>query len=101
MSDVMTESRTRSKLKMPRLWRVIVHDDPANPAPTQFLMQLVVQVFGKNPTEARSIAEQISTKKKAQVGTYPREVAAHKASEAGQFAAQMQQSGVKATIEQT
>jgi ATP-dependent Clp protease adapter protein ClpS len=97
----MTESRTKQRLSMPKLWRVIVHNEDGTPAPPQFLIALLAAIFYKEASEAKSLAATIQDKKRATVGTYPREVANQRVDRATAFCAQHGQHSVKITTEPT
>nr|WP_230470313.1 ATP-dependent Clp protease adaptor ClpS [Lujinxingia vulgaris] len=70
-SDVVTEKKTR--LKKPRLFKVIFHND--NYTTMEFVVQILEQVFHKSPAESAQIMLRVHNHGSGVAGIYPREVA--------------------------
>ncbi len=86
MTDTNTVTRTVSKIKMPSMWKVILHNDDFTPL--DFVVELLQVVFNKNSDEAITIANHVHTRGRAQIGLYTREIAETKTSLAQSIAEQ-------------
>lgn len=88
MSDTNTATRTATKIKMPTMWKVILHNDDFTPM--EFVIELLQVVFHKSQDDAARIATHVHTSGRAQVGLYTREIAETKTSMAQRIAEQYQ-----------
>lgn len=73
MTDTTTATKTVTKIKMPSMWKVILHNDDFTPL--DFVVELLQVVFNKKPDEAIAIADHVHVRGRAQVGLYTREIA--------------------------
>ncbi|MBP1628123.1 MAG: ATP-dependent Clp protease adaptor protein ClpS [Holophagaceae bacterium] len=72
-SNSATQTRTRTSLKAPRMWKVILHNDDYT---TQdFVVGILRNVFRKPEAEAVRIMLDVHQKGKGVAGIYPFEVA--------------------------
>jgi len=72
-SGSSTQTRTRSSLKAPRMWKVILHNDDYT---TQdFVVGILRNVFRKTEAEAVRIMLDVHQRGKGVAGIYPFEVA--------------------------
>ena len=72
-SDVATQQETRQKIDLPRLYRVLLHND--NYTTMEFVVMVLINVFHKPEVEALRIMLDVHRKGIGRVGAYPREVA--------------------------
>ena len=79
MSQEKTLTRTRKKLKYPRRYDVVIHNDDYTPM--DFVVTLLIEKFGKNIADAKSITLQVHTNGSAVAGTYFYEIAEQKCAE--------------------
>ena len=70
---VATQEETKRKLKKPRLYRVILHNDDYTTM--EFVVESLVRFFHKTATEATHIMLTVHTKGNAVAGVYTRDVA--------------------------
>lgn len=68
-----TDLLTRPKLKRPRLYRVIFHNDDYTTR--DFVVMVLMQYFHKSHSESTTLMLQIHTKGKGIAGIYPRDIA--------------------------
>jgi ATP-dependent Clp protease adaptor protein ClpS len=70
------ETETRVKVKVPSLYRVILKND--NYTPMEFVIEILISLFGKSYEEAMALTVEIHEKGKGVAGIYTREVAEQK-----------------------
>ena len=70
-TDVLSESET--KLEKPKLFKVILHNDDFTTM--DFVVEILENVFHKQPAEAYRIMMAVHTQGKGLCGVYPHEVA--------------------------
>lgn len=70
------DTQTVTKLKAPSLYKVILLNDDFTPM--DFVIQVLMEIFGKSHAEAHRITMEIHTQKRGIVGTYSKEVAEQK-----------------------
>lgn len=75
-TDIVTKSKT--KLKVPSLWKVIIHND--NFTPMDFVVRVLIDIFNKSSEEAIELMLHVHTNGKATVGNYTKEIAETKVS---------------------
>ncbi len=78
MGHTSTTTQTKSNVKLPSMWRVILHNDDYTPF--VFVIQLLQLVFNKTEEEAQEIALFIHDRGAAEVGLYTKEIAITKSS---------------------
>lgn len=90
MTKPTADNQTRSaasqcsKLKLPPLFTVLMHNDDYTTM--EFVVEALIAVFRKSPTEANRIMLHIHFKGSGVCGAYPYEVAETKASKVGDLA---------------
>ena len=72
-TGVKTASKTKIKLKRPRLYKVILLNDDYTPM--DFVVSILESIFGKVPAEAVQIMLKVHNHGQGICGLYPREVA--------------------------
>lgn len=77
MSDVQMDSATATKIKEPKLWNVILHNDDVTTM--EFVMQVLIEVFDYNEADAMLLMLKIHEEGSGIAGTYVHEIAEHKA----------------------
>ena len=80
------KEQTRSRVKVPRSYRVLIYNDDFTPM--DFVVKVLMQVFDKEEQEATAIMMSIHTGSSAVAGEYPRDIANTKAEEVMQMARQ-------------
>jgi len=75
-AEVVTEKRTRTD--KPRLWRVVLHNDDYTTM--EFVIEVLVSVFNKTPSEATELMLQVHHHGGCVAGVYTHEVAETKVS---------------------
>lgn len=80
MTQTDTIDEIEEKLKKPKKWCVVIHND--NVTPMEFVVQLLMLVFHHSRNTATKIMLDIHHNDKAVAGTYPREIAEQKYAEA-------------------
>ena len=73
MSDTDTTVHTTTKIKIPSMWKVILHNDDFTPM--DFVMQVLLQIFNKSKEEAMRLMMHVHEQGKATVGLYTKEIA--------------------------
>lgn len=68
-----TISQTKTRVRLPQMWHVILHNDDFTPF--EFVAMVLIRVFHKSPEEAIHITQTVHNKGRATVGLYTREVA--------------------------
>ena len=72
-SGVATESKPKQKLKKPKLFKVILHND--NYTTMEFVIEVLTRVFHKTEFEATQLMLDVHTKGSAVAAVHPYEVA--------------------------
>ena len=72
-----TKTKTRLKLKEPEEFKVILLND--HYTTMNFVEEILMKIFQKNPTDARHIMLSVHHKGKGLAGVYPRDIAYTKA----------------------
>lgn len=89
-------SSVSTKIKLPNLYRVILHND--DKTPFDFVIELLIVIFGKNRVEANEITMEVHTKGSAVVGIYSKDIAETKVNQVVRAASQYEYP-LKATYE--
>jgi len=72
-SDVATQTRTEKKLKKPRLYKVLFHND--NYTTMEFVVEVLTEVFHRSESEAVQIMLQVHHQGVGVAGVYTYDVA--------------------------
>ena len=72
-----TQTQTKTQIKVPSMWTVILHNDDYTPM--DFVTQVLVHVFHLSVDEAAAIMMTVHVKGKAKVGLFTKEIAQTKA----------------------
>ena len=75
-ADESTEVLVRKRLKRPKMFRVIFHNDDYTTR--DFVVMVLMQYFHKSHSESTTLMLQIHTKGKGIAGIYPRDIAESK-----------------------
>ncbi|MDH5718503.1 MAG: ATP-dependent Clp protease adaptor ClpS [Spirochaetia bacterium] len=67
------DTKTKSKVKKPSLYKVIMHND--NYTTMQFVVSMLMSVFNRNKSQAVKIMFDIHKKGAGIAGIYPKEIA--------------------------
>lgn len=97
MSDAELKSKSKSEVKEPKLWNVILHNDDVTPF--DLVIQILIEVFGHSTDTATAITMNIHEQGAGVAGTYVFEIAEHKAEFAMEIAGNFK-FPLKATIEE-
>lgn len=73
MAHIENQTDTITKLDNPRKYNVIFHNDDYTPM--EFVIELLMIIFNKNPEEAIVLTETVHLQGKAIVATYPKNIA--------------------------
>jgi ATP-dependent Clp protease adaptor protein ClpS len=79
-----TKERSKSKIKEPRQYNVVMHNDDFTTM--EFVVMILVQVFLKSEEEANALMLQVHHSDKAVVGIYSYDIAVSKARKATNMA---------------
>jgi len=82
-ADADVVEKTQTKLKRPRKWAVIVHNDDVTPM--DFVVGLLFYVFKMNLDEATGLMLKVHQEGQAVAGIFSHEVAEQKLAEANVF----------------
>jgi ATP-dependent Clp protease adaptor protein ClpS len=74
--DTQLDVRERHRVKRPRMWKVLLHND--NFTTMDFVVEVLVGYFYKSHAEATHIMLQVHHKGVGVAGVYPRDVAESK-----------------------
>ncbi len=78
-TDVITQQDTDISLAPPHMWNVIFYND--NKTYYEFVILVLMQLFGKSYDQAAELTQRIHDKQKAVVATFTHEVALSKKEE--------------------
>lgn len=92
-----TATETRIRIKQPSLYKVMLHNDDFTPM--EFVIQVLIEMFGKSLEEAHALTILIHERGKGQAGIYSKEVAEAKQDDVMQVA-QHHGHPLKCTIEE-
>ena len=73
-----TRSRTQSRIKEPKQYNVIMHNDDFTTM--EFVVEILVDIFHKDEVSAQAIMLNVHKKGHAAVGKYPYDIAVSKVS---------------------
>lgn len=76
----------RSKFKVPRMFAVVLHNDDVTTM--DFVVDMLVKIFGKNTADASSIMMQVHQTGKGVAGFYSYDIAVSKKMQAERMAAE-------------
>lgn len=76
--------QTKNKVKLPRQYQVVIYNDDFTPM--DFVVEVLVNIFGKEEAAAVALMLDIHKGKYAVAGVYPKDIAQTKASQAVQWA---------------
>ncbi len=77
MTNTELATRTKTKVKEPKLWNVVLHND--NVTTMEFVLQVLVEIFDYNEADAMALMLRIHEQGAGIAGTYVYEIAEHKA----------------------
>ena len=80
------KEQTRSKIKIPRQYQVLINNDDFTPM--DFVVDVLMQIFDKDAQTATMLMLSVHEGSSAVAGVYPRDIAYTKAAEAVQWARQ-------------
>lgn len=80
MSETSVLERTEVKIKKPRKFKVVIHNDDFTPI--EFVIQLLITHFEKTPDDAVNLTMTIHENGKGIAGVYSKEIAQQKVAEA-------------------
>ncbi len=83
-SDTGVIVKTRRKVKRPRLYNVVMHNDDYTTQ--EFVVQILKAFFHKSDTDARAIMLTVHMKGRGVAGTYSKDVAESKVAQVTDFA---------------
>lgn len=75
-----TRERTRIKIREPKHYQVIMHNDDFTSM--EFVVEILIDIFHKNETDAERLMLTVHQSGKAAVGSYPYDLAVTKVHEA-------------------
>ena len=75
-----TKEKTRNRLKEPKQYQVIMHNDDFTTM--EFVVEVLIEVFHKKQAEAQQLMMDVHRKGSAIVGIYPRDIARTRIAEA-------------------
>lgn len=87
MSSTQTQTDVDTALRIPHLWVCKMLNDDFTPM--DFVIELLMSLFNKNPDEAQQLTMEIHLKGSAIVGTYTKDIAVTKARRACERAESM------------
>jgi len=83
---ITTDTETIEKIKIPPMWKVIIHNDDYTPV--DFVISLINKIFNKSWEEAVRLTYLVHNKGKADVGIFTKEIAVIKVSQVKEMAEQ-------------
>lgn len=87
-TGVVTETRVKPKLKKPRLYKVLLHND--NYTTMEFVVQVLIEVFHKSESDAMAIMLHVHHRGVGVAGVYTYEVAEAKVDKVTKLAREAQ-----------
>ena len=78
--EVETIEREEVDIRMPGKWVIVIHDDDVTPM--DFVIALLMEVFHYESEDAKALMLKVHNEGKGIVGTYQKEIADQKLSEA-------------------
>ena len=87
-TGVVTETRSKPKLKRPKLYKVILHND--NYTTMEFVVQVLIEVFHKSESDAMAIMLHVHHRGAGVAGVYTFEVAEAKVNKTMRLAREAQ-----------
>lgn len=88
MHQPVIEKKNLEQEKQPPLYTVVIHNDDFTPM--DFVVELIVHVFGKTPEQAEQLTWAIHTADRITVGAFSKEVAETKSLQSNQLAQENQ-----------
>lgn len=79
MTDTALVEKTKQQTLQIKKWNVIFHND--NYTPMYFVVDVLMEMFGKNEEQATAIAMHVHEQGKGIAGEYTKEIALQKASD--------------------
>ncbi len=79
-----TEIKEKPELEEPKLYKVVIHND--NYTTMDFVVEVIVKVFHRVPSEATRIMLEVHNKGSGVAGIYPYDIAVTKVSEVHRMA---------------
>lgn len=73
MGDTSTKKKVQNKLEQPKLYKVFLLNDDYTTM--QFVVDIIMTIFGKKEEEAVKIMYEVHQKGKGMVGLYPYDIA--------------------------
>lgn len=80
MSSADVLEKVETKVKVPRKFKVVIHND--NATPMDFVVQLLITHFNKDPADAIQLTVEVHEVGKGIAGIYSKEIANQKVIEA-------------------
>jgi ATP-dependent Clp protease adaptor protein ClpS len=77
VDDVQTVSKTKTKIKEPSMYRVVLLNDDFTPM--VFVIEILMAVFNKSAAEAQALTLEVHTRGRGVAGIYTKEIAEQKA----------------------
>lgn len=96
-TDIETVERQKTKLKRPKRWAVVLHNDDITPM--EFVVELLISVFKMKTDAAMELMIKVHTDGQGVAGVYPFEIAEQKFSES-QLIIQLAAMTLKVTLEE-
>ena len=94
--SVDLKTKTTIKLQQPSMYKVVLHNDDYTPM--DFVVSVLMDIFGHSFEMANHLTMEVHTRGRGIAGTYTKEIADQKVSEAA-LAAVVEQHPFKATAE--
>lgn len=73
MAEVKEKTKTKKKLKRPKLYKVLMHND--NYTTMEFVVEILIKIFNKSKEEAVNIMLKIHNQGIGLCGIYPYDIA--------------------------
>ncbi len=80
------KEQVKNQVKLPRQYQVVIYNDDFTPM--DFVVEVLVDIFGKEEAAAVALMLEIHKGQYAVAGVYPKDIAATKAAQAVQWARQ-------------
>lgn len=88
MAKGSVKEQTKSRVKLPRQYQVLIYNDDFTPM--DFVVEVLMQIFEKEEQAAVALMMSVHTGSCAVAGVYPKDIAQTKAAEAVQWAREKQ-----------